>query len=177
MLDALVVKVPRGRPHRQRLRRPRHRRQPRGLPREPRPRHRHLRRRRGLARVPRGLVARGLAGVQLVSSDAHPGLVDAIRSTLPGRVLAALPHALHAQPAHPRAQERPASRRDDGAHDLRPADARPVHEQHGRIVAQLQSASRTPQRCSRRPGPTCSPSPASPRSTGGSSGATTRSSG
>ena len=32
----------------------------------------------------RGLVARGLSGVQLVTSDAHPGLVDAIRSTLPG---------------------------------------------------------------------------------------------
>ena len=32
----------------------------------------------------RSLVARGLAGVQLVTSDAHPGLVDAIRSTLPG---------------------------------------------------------------------------------------------
>jgi transposase-like protein len=32
----------------------------------------------------RGLVARGLGGVQLVTSDAHPGLVDAIRSTLPG---------------------------------------------------------------------------------------------
>src|SRR5205085_1953897 len=32
----------------------------------------------------RGLVARGLAGVRLVSSDAHPGLVDAIASTLSG---------------------------------------------------------------------------------------------
>jgi transposase-like protein len=32
----------------------------------------------------RGLVARGLSGVQLVTSDAHPGLVDAIRATLPG---------------------------------------------------------------------------------------------
>ena len=32
----------------------------------------------------RGLVARGLSGVQLVTSDSHPGLVDAIRSTLPG---------------------------------------------------------------------------------------------
>jgi len=30
----------------------------------------------------RGLVARGLSGVQLVVSDAHPGLVDAIASTL-----------------------------------------------------------------------------------------------
>jgi transposase-like protein len=32
----------------------------------------------------RGLVARGLQGVRLVISDAHPGLVDAIASTLPG---------------------------------------------------------------------------------------------
>ncbi len=32
----------------------------------------------------RSLVARGLAGVRLVSSDAHPGLVDAIAATLPG---------------------------------------------------------------------------------------------
>jgi transposase-like protein len=32
----------------------------------------------------RGLVARGLSGVKLASSDAHPGLVDAIAATLPG---------------------------------------------------------------------------------------------
>jgi transposase-like protein len=32
----------------------------------------------------RGLVARGLAGATLVISDAHPGLVDAVRSTLTG---------------------------------------------------------------------------------------------
>jgi transposase-like protein len=32
----------------------------------------------------RSLVARGLGGVRLVSSDAHPGLVDAIAATLPG---------------------------------------------------------------------------------------------
>jgi len=32
----------------------------------------------------RGLLARGLSGVRLVISDAHPGLVDAIASTLPG---------------------------------------------------------------------------------------------
>jgi transposase-like protein len=32
----------------------------------------------------RGLVARGLAGVKLVSSDAHPGLVDAIAAALSG---------------------------------------------------------------------------------------------
>jgi putative transposase len=32
----------------------------------------------------RSLVVRGLSGVKLVSSDAHPGLVDAIAATLPG---------------------------------------------------------------------------------------------
>jgi transposase-like protein len=32
----------------------------------------------------RSLVARGLSGVRLVISDAHPGLVDAIASTLAG---------------------------------------------------------------------------------------------
>jgi putative transposase len=32
----------------------------------------------------RSLVARGRRGVKLVSSDAHPGLVDAIQATLPG---------------------------------------------------------------------------------------------
>ncbi len=32
----------------------------------------------------RDLVARGLTGVKLVTSDAHPGLVDAIAATLPG---------------------------------------------------------------------------------------------
>ena len=32
----------------------------------------------------RSLVARGLAGIKLVTSDAHSGLVDAIQATLPG---------------------------------------------------------------------------------------------
>jgi hypothetical protein len=32
----------------------------------------------------RGLVARGLSGVQMVISDAHRGLVEAIGATLPG---------------------------------------------------------------------------------------------
>jgi putative transposase len=86
----------------------------------------------------RGLVARGLAGVKLVSSDAHPGLVDAIAATLPGaswqrcrthfmrnlltRVpksaqsfVATMVRTIFAQP-----------------------DARTVHEQHRRIVDQLE---------------------------------------
>jgi putative transposase len=87
----------------------------------------------------RGLVARGLAGVRLVSSDAHPGLVDAIAATLPGaswqrcrthfmrnlltRVpksaqsfVATMVRTIFAQP-----------------------DAETVHEQHRRIVDQLET--------------------------------------
>jgi len=86
----------------------------------------------------RGLVARGLAGVRLVSSDAHPGLVDAIAATLPGAAwqrcrthfmrnlltrvpksaqgfVATMVRTIFAQP-----------------------DAATVHEQHGRIVDQLE---------------------------------------
>jgi transposase-like protein len=85
----------------------------------------------------RGLVARGLAGVRLVTSDAHPGLVDAIAATLPGAawqrcrthfvrnlqtrvpkaaqtLVATLVRSIFAQP-----------------------DADSVLEQHGRIVEQL----------------------------------------
>jgi len=86
----------------------------------------------------RGLVARGLAGVKLVSSDAHPGLVDAIAATLPGAAwqrcrthfmrnlltrvpksaqsfVATMVRTIFAQP-----------------------DAATVHEQHARIVDQLE---------------------------------------
>jgi transposase-like protein len=86
----------------------------------------------------RGLVARGLRGVKLVSSDAHPGLVDAIAATLPGAAwqrcrthfmrnlltrvpksaqsfVATMVRTIFAQP-----------------------DAETVHEQHTRIVSQLE---------------------------------------
>jgi Transposase, Mutator family len=58
----------------------------------------------------RGLVARGLSGVQLVISDAHPGIGRRDRRGATGRVLAALSYPLPAQLAHPRAQERAAAR-------------------------------------------------------------------
>jgi putative transposase len=87
----------------------------------------------------RSLVARGLAGVKLVTSDAHPGLVDAIAATLSGaswqrcrthfmrnlltRVpksaqsfVATMVRSIFAQP-----------------------DAETVHEQHRRIADQLET--------------------------------------
>lgn len=87
----------------------------------------------------RSLVARGLAGVKLVTSDAHPGLVDAIAAALPGaswqrcrthfmrnlltRVpksaqsfVATMVRSIFAQP-----------------------DADTVHEQHRRIAEQLET--------------------------------------
>lgn len=49
----------------------------------------------------RSLIARGLTGVQLVVSDAHAGLVDAIGAVLPGASWAALPHPLREESAEP----------------------------------------------------------------------------
>src|SRR3954463_12392290 len=85
----------------------------------------------------RGLVARGLAGVKLVSSDAHPGLVDAISATLPGA-------------AWPRRRTHfmrnlltrvPKSAQSFVATMVRTIFAQPdaetVHEQHRRVVDQL----------------------------------------
>lgn len=85
----------------------------------------------------RGLVARGLSGVVLVTSDAHQGLVDAIAATLPGaswqrcrthfmrNLLCRVPKA--AQPAVATLVRSIFAQ----------PDAASVHEQHARIVGQL----------------------------------------
>jgi putative transposase len=80
----------------------------------------------------RGLVARGLAGVKLVISDAHQGLVDAVASVLDGaswqrcrthfrrNLLAAVPR--HAQPMVARwsARSSPSSNPEDARGPARP---------------------------------------------------------
>ena len=122
----------------------------------------------------RGLVARGLSGVALVISDAHPGLVDAIASTLVGATLAAVPHALHAEPVDPGPEVRAGDGRDARADDLRAA-------RRGRRSGRNTPASSnnstngsvTRPRISPTPLPTCSRSPRSRKSTGGRSGRTT----
>ena len=85
----------------------------------------------------RGLAARGLSGVQLVTCDCHHGLRDAIAAVLPGAVMAAMPGALRPQPGHEGAQVRAAvgiypgqdhlraARRCLGARPARPGRHRP----------------------------------------------------
>jgi putative transposase len=86
----------------------------------------------------RGLVARGLAGVKLVSSDAHPGLVDAIAATLPG----ACWQRCRTHFMRNLLTRVPKSAQSFVATMVRTIFAQPdaatVCEQHGRIVTQLQ---------------------------------------
>ena len=86
----------------------------------------------------RSLVARGLGGVRLVTSDAHPGLVDAVAATLPGAAWQRCrTHAMRNLLTRV-----PKSAQSFVATMVRTIFARPdaaaVHEQHRRIVDQLQ---------------------------------------
>ena len=69
----------------------------------------------------RGLVARGLGGRAARDQRRPPGPHRRHRRHPAGGELAALPHALHAQPPDARAQERAAVRGHPRALDLRPA--------------------------------------------------------
>jgi putative transposase len=85
----------------------------------------------------RSLVARGLSGVRLVTSDAHPGLVDAIAATLPGSGWQRCrTHAMRNLLTRV-----PKSAQSFVATMVRTIFAQPdaatVHEQHRRIVDQL----------------------------------------
>ena len=70
----------------------------------------------------RGLVARGLSGMPLVVSDAHPGLVDADRSTLGSTWQRCRTHFM--RNLLTRSRNRPGVGGHLGAHDLRPARPR-----------------------------------------------------
>jgi putative transposase len=86
----------------------------------------------------RGLVARGLSGVKLVSSDAHPGLVDAIAATLPGAAW----QRCRTHFMRNLLTRVPKSAQSFAATMVRTIFAQPdaatVHEQHRRIVDQLE---------------------------------------
>ncbi len=87
----------------------------------------------------RGLVARGLNGVKLVSSDAHPGLVDAIAATLPGAAW----QRCRTHFMRNLLTRVPKSAQSFVATMVRTIFAQPdsatVHEQHRRIVDQLET--------------------------------------
>jgi transposase-like protein len=86
----------------------------------------------------RGLTARGLSGVVLVTSDAHQGLVDAIGATLPG----ASWRRCRAHFMRNLLTRVPKSAQPFVATLVRSIFAQPeaaqVREQHGRVVAQLE---------------------------------------
>jgi putative transposase len=86
----------------------------------------------------RSLVARGLAGVKLVTSDAHPGLVDAIQATLAGASWQRCrTHAMRNLLTRV-----PKSAQGFVATMVRTIFAQPdadtVHEQHARVLCQLE---------------------------------------
>jgi putative transposase len=125
----------------------------------------------------RSLVARGLVGVRLVTSDAHPGLVDAIQATLPGaawqrcrthfmrNLLTRVPKAAQGFVA------------TMVRSILAQPDADSVHEQHVRIVSQLEGRFPEAATLLEEAGPEILAFTAPRMSTGVSSGRTTRSSG
>jgi putative transposase len=87
----------------------------------------------------RSLVARGLSGVRLVTSDAHPGLVDAIAATPPGAAWQRCrTHAMRNLLTRV-----PKSAQSFVATMVRTIFAQPdaetVHEQHRRIIDQLET--------------------------------------
>jgi transposase-like protein len=87
----------------------------------------------------RALVARRLAGVKLVTSDAHPGLVDAIAATLPG----ASWQRCRTHFMRNLLTRVPKSAQSFVATMVRSSFAQPdaetVHEQHRRIADQLET--------------------------------------
>ena len=72
----------------------------------------------------RALKQRGLAGVRLVISDQHAGLVAALRRVLPGRRPSTLPGPLRPQPARPGPQVAQGHGRRGVPHHLRPTRPR-----------------------------------------------------
>jgi putative transposase len=122
----------------------------------------------------RGLVARGLAGTTLVISDAHIGLVDAVRSTLTGATWQRcrthfMRNLLTRVPRSAQAMVPPWCAR---------SSPNPTPHQCGNSTPASSSSSPngspTPPPIWPTPHPTCWPSPRSPRSTGAKSGRTTR---
>jgi hypothetical protein len=122
----------------------------------------------------RDLVARGLTGVKLVTSDAHAGLDGCDRGDHARRRLAAVPHPLRREPHVRDPEEQLGLGQSAAALDLRPARrrgrSRPVRPRRRRPFTR--SSPRSPS-TSRTPAPTSSRSRRSRRRSGDRSGPTT----
>jgi hypothetical protein len=121
----------------------------------------------------RGLVARGLTGVSLVVSDAHPGLVDAIAATLPGAAWQRC-RTHYLRTSRPRSPSPP---RPSSPLSFARSSPNRTRRRCGPSTPAWSNSSPSsfpmPPTTSRMPAETCWPSPRSPRSTGARSGRTT----
>ncbi len=173
--DAPAGQVPRGRPHGQRLRRARGRRQPARAPRVARPRRRRLRGRRRLARLPalarRPRPRRRPPGEQCRASRPRRG----VAASLPGGACSAAARTRCAT-CYPRRRARRLRRVHRATIFVSPA-ADIVESSTAGARPGRDALSPKLLRCSTRRRPTCSPSRRFRKSTGGSCGATTRTSG
>jgi putative transposase len=125
----------------------------------------------------RDLTARGLTGVQLVTSDAHRGLVEAAGATLPGAAWQRCrthyaANLMAATPKHPGRGSRRCCTRSMTSPTPPPCTPSTT----GSPMPSPASCPRSPS-IWMRPAPTCWPSPASRRGSGRRSGPTTRRSG
>ena len=120
----------------------------------------------------RGLAARGLSGVQLVTSDCHHGLRDAIAAVLPG----ASWQRCRAHYSRNLATKVPKSAQPWVSTLVRTIfeqpDAASVRAQHAQVVTALEAKFPPPPRTSTRPATTSWRSPRSPARSGARCGAT-----
>jgi transposase-like protein len=125
----------------------------------------------------RDLTARGLTGVQLVTSDAHRGLTEAIGATLPGAAWqrCRTHYAANLMSATPKTSWPWVRTLLHSVYDQ--PDAASVHAQYDRLIDAIATKLPRSLRTWTPPGPTSWRSPGSPKSSGGRSGPTTRRSG
>jgi putative transposase len=121
----------------------------------------------------RGLTARGLTGVALVTSDAHAGLVDAIAATVPGASWqrCRTHYAMNLMSITPKTSWGWVKAMLHSIYDQ--PDAASVHAQFTGSSTPSSRNSRRSRRTSRRPGVTSSRSPRSRKRSGAKSGPTT----
>jgi transposase-like protein len=125
----------------------------------------------------RDLVARGRSGVELVGSDAHAGLKEAIAAVLPGASWQPVADPRHPQPAVPGAQVGPGLVATLVRSTFAQPDAASTWAQHARIVEQLEDRFPAAAELLAEAAADLGAFTAFPRSTGGKSGPTIRGNG